>query len=115
MAQEYDISEFWENFDDKSVFIQKEISDENKTEEESDTNFLENIDEFIYLHENDEYNVSSDEDKQKNKKQKIDNQEKIVKKMYGCKNKHYSLLTEEDIFIKNKIEEIFNHMRNQNC
>jgi hypothetical protein len=118
MAQEFDIAEYWENFDDRSVFIQRPLTPEIQTEEtkeQSDHNFINHVDEFIASLENNEYEVSSDEDIQKNKKQKIfEDQEKIVKKMYGCKEKHYSLLTEEDIFIKNKIEEIFNFMKKQN-
>lgn len=116
MAQEFDIAEYWENFDDRSVFVQRPMTPEIQTEEQSDNNFINHIDEFIASLENDEYEVSSEEDFQKSKKQKLfEEQEKIVKKMYGCKEKHYSLLSEEDIFIKNKIEEIFNHMKNQNC
>lgn len=114
MTQEYDISEFWEQYDERSVFIgdQKEKEDE----------FISLVDQFIELEESKDYDVTSEEEKvefveQESKKRKIERQEqeeKIIKKMYGIRDKHRDLLTEEDRMIKNRLEEIFTFMKNQN-
>ena len=115
MTQEYDIGEFWEQYDDRSVYI----GDQKDKEED----FIALVDQFIEIEESKDYEVLSEDEKQEEseeeitKKRKIEEQEKeekIIKKMYGVRDKHRDLMTEEDRMIKNRLEEIFSFMRNQN-
>lgn len=114
MTQEYDIGEFWEQYDERSVYIGTKHQDD----------FITLLDDFISeeekkANENDlneecrnETLVKVNEDKKR--KNQLQDDEKIIKKMYGIREKHHDLMTEEDRIIKNRIEEIFLFMKNQN-
>lgn len=93
LSQPYDPSEFWSQYDEQSRYITDP--------------FIETVD--LFLEAEDKLAEQNDIKKRKN----IDHDEKIIKKMYGIKEKHRCLMTEEDIIIKNKIEGIFQFMKNQ--
>lgn len=114
MAQEYDISEFWAQYDERSVRVATPLIFGGDC---SDT-FLDQIDDLF-----DEQNpiqeiqigpIVENIPIAAKRKQTLDDDERIIKKMYGVKEKHDSLMSEEDKLVKNRIEEIFAFMKKQN-
>lgn len=106
MSQEFDIAEYWEQFDEKSRWVGWEptIVPTQSYDELSDEDFIQAVDELVAMGEQEE---------EKEKERKTEEHEKakrIVKKMYGCKNKHPYFLSEEEKAIQSKIDRIFNQI-----
>lgn len=106
-TQEYDIGDYWEQFDDNSRLIltpeenNNQISDEElvQTMEEIAAKELISLKEYLSPEPEPEY-LAPD----------LNETKKIVKVMYGC-NKTEAMKTEEDLFIESKIDVIFRHMQ----
>jgi hypothetical protein len=115
MSQEFDMGEFWTQYDDQSRLVAPFYPLNDRINTPPD-NFLEMVDEFLEIEETKPPLDPNSPDKVKRTKRRmnIESNEKIIKKMYGVKDRHPMLLTDEDKIIKNRIEEIFNFMRNEN-
>lgn len=115
MSQEYDISEYWSQFDEKSRLVAP-FYPLHEEEVKSEDPFLDMVDAFLEEEITRPPLCQENPEKTKRMKRKnnIDSHEKILKKMYGVKDRHPMLLSNDDKIIKKRIEEIFDFMRNEN-
>jgi hypothetical protein len=115
-AQEYDMSEYWEQYDDRSRLIKENNSLPDSNSEANSCTPIEQITDEELLRTMDELINPSYECKktpEKTSKQNVSDNE-LVKIMYGCRKRKNNLFkSDEDIFIENKIDEAFLLMKNK--
>jgi hypothetical protein len=115
MSQEYDINEYWEQFDEKSRWIGfQDEKNEIKTEGED---LLDTIDWVVENEEKKEIEERENKDNQIEKKRKWEfdpeREEKIYKKLYGVKSST-TFASDLDFRVNMKMTEIFDNIKKIN-
>jgi hypothetical protein len=115
MSQEYDINEYWEQFDEKSRWIGfQDEKNEIKTEGED---LLDTIDWVVENEEKKEIEERENKDNQIEKKRKWEfdpeREEKIYKKLYGVKAST-TFASDLDFRVNMKMTEIFDNIKKIN-